>query len=521
MILRPTTRQRRSYMDHNKPYSRLRHRIQNNYFILGILSIVWLAARTGRKPSRASYPCQQTAALNGNLWFVTYIAPIFSALPAIQPELFQKKQALAVAAVIIIAAGGGAYWFYGRTGIVTVDSATLDNGLTLSSLTATNTPSSDIFVVTKTNGADGGVDTLFKLMGSQDLKLYQSSSTGQTRGPEGLIAEDDVVIIKVNCQWDERGGTNTDLLKALIQTLIDHPDGFTGEIIVSDNGQGEDRGSLNRGGSFTYPLNNALDTSQSIQDVVDSFSGNRVSTYLWSDITETRAYEFSEGNMDDGYVVEENVHLRTGLMVSYAKFTTKFGTHVSFKNGVWSVENEKYDSDLLKVINLSMLKSHSVYGATASVKNYMGVPSDLLTGEITGEYLNTHRTIGRGGMGTLMVNTRYPVLNIIDSIWINPVPLNGPWTPYRSATQMNIITAGTDPIALDYWSVKNILLQNWENRSGEISVSMDPDNTEDMDPGFFGNWIRLSMDEIEKAGYQVNIEQSYMNVFIAENSFNQ
>jgi len=508
-------------MDYKKFLGGLRHRLLNNFFILGILSIVWLVARTGKKSSRANYPCQQTAALNGNLWFITYIAPIFSSLPATPAGFFQKKQTMAVAAVIIIAVGGGAYWFFGRTGVVTVDTATLDNGLTLSSLTAVNTPSSDIFVVTKTNGADGGVDTLFKLMGSQDLILYQSSGTGLTRGPEGLIAADDVVIIKVNCQWDERGGTNTDLLKALIQVLIDHPDGFTGEIIVSDNGQGEDRGSLRRGGSFTYPLNNALDASQSIQDVVDSFTGNRVSTYLWSDITEVRAYEFSEGDMEDGYVVEEMVHFSTGLMVSYAKFTTAYGTHISFKNGVWNAEDGEYDSDVLKVINLSMLKSHSVYGATASVKNYMGVPSDLLTGEIAGEYLNTHRTIGRGGMGTLMANTRYPVLNIIDSIWINPVPMSGPWTPYRTATQMNIITAGTDPIALDYWSVKNILLQNWENRSGEVSVSMDPDNTESNDPGFFGNWIRLSMDEIKKGGYDVNIEESHMNVYIAENPTTQ
>ena len=42
----------------------------------------------------------------------------------------------------------------------------------------------------------------------------------------GLIAKDDVVIIKVNSQWDERGGTNTDLVKALIQAIVDHPDGF-------------------------------------------------------------------------------------------------------------------------------------------------------------------------------------------------------------------------------------------------------------------------------------------------------
>ena len=55
-----------------------------------------------------------------------------------------------------------------------------------------------------------------------------------------------------------------------------------------------------------------------------------------------------------------------------------------------------HDSDVLKVINLSMLKSHSSYSVTASVKNYMGVPSDLLTGEISGEFLHTHRSIGRG-----------------------------------------------------------------------------------------------------------------------------
>ena len=182
------------------------------------------------------------------------------------------------------------------------------------------------------------------------------------------------------------------------------------------------------------------------------------------------------------------------------------------------MEDEEYDSDVLKVINLSMLKSHQIYGVTASVKNYMGVPSDLLTGQITGDYLNTHSTIGRGGMGTLMANTRFPVLNIIDSIWINPVPLNGPWTPYRAATQMNVITAGTDPVALDYWSVKYILLQNWENRSGEVSVSMDPDNT---NPGFFGNWLRLSRDELEKGGYTVNIDETSINVYMAENAVNQ
>jgi hypothetical protein len=493
--------------------------LKRNTFLIGVLSIVWFLARTGRKPSRAVYPCQQAVSLNGNLWIATYIIPVFSGIQMSSTGFLENKRNLGLIAVGIVAIGAGAYWYYGSNGVVTIDSASLENGLTLSALTAIESPSSDIFAVTQTTGSDGGVDTLVRLMGSQDLKLYQSSRNGATKGPEGLISADDVVIIKVNCQWDERGGTNTDLLKSVIQALVDHPDGFTGEVIISDNGQGENRGSLRLGGSFTYPNNNAEDTSQSIQDVVDGFSEFQVSTYLWSDITETRAYEFSEGNMEDGYVVEsDHIHEITGLTVSYPKFTTTYGTHVSFKHGVWDGE---YDSEKLKVINLSMLKSHSVYGASASVKNYMGVPSDLLTGELSGQYLNTHYTIGRGGMGTLMVNTRYPVLNIIDSIWVNSIPLNGPWTPYSASTQINIITASTDPVALDYWSVKYILLQNWEDRTGEVSVSMNPDNVDNNNPTFFGNWLRLSMNELVRGGYPVNIEESHMNVFIADNLNNQ
>lgn len=500
-------------MHHDKKREGLYQKLRSSSFFIGLLSIIWLVARTGRKPSRAVYPCQQAASINGNMWVITYIMPLFSGMQVSKIGFLEKKQTLAVIALSIVVIGTGAYWYYGGSGVVTVESASLENGLTLSSLTAVNFPYSDIFTVTRTTGNDGGVNTLIRLMGSQDLKLYKTTSSGATKGPDGLIASDDVVLIKVNCQWDERGGTNTDLLKALIQVLVDHPDGFSGEVIVSDNGQGENRGSLQRGGSFTYPLNNAEDTSQSIQDIVNGFSGERVSTYLWSDITEIRAYEFSEGDLEDGYIVEEDyVHESTGLMVSYPKFTTDYGTHVSFKYGIWS--DGGYDGEKLKVINLSMLKSHSVYGVTASVKNYMGVPSDLLTGEITDDYLNTHSTIGKGGMGTLMANTRFPVLNIIDAIWINPVPLNGPWTPYRAATQMNIITASTDPVALDYWTVKNVLLQNWENRAGEVSNSMNPDFTES---GFFGDWLRLSMEELVKGGYQVNIEESYMSVYIADN----
>jgi uncharacterized protein (DUF362 family) len=62
-------------------------------------------------------------------------------------------------------------------------------------------------------------------------------------------------------------------------------------------------------------------------------------------------------------------------------------------------------------------------------------------------------------MGTEMVDTRYPVLNILDAIWVNANPGRGPGTSYNAATKTGIIAASADPVALDYWAAKNILVQ--------------------------------------------------------------
>ncbi|MEJ2048221.1 MAG: hypothetical protein P8X92_10730, partial [Dehalococcoidia bacterium] len=159
-------------------------------------------------------------------------------------------------------------------------------------------PASDIFAVAGVSGNDYGVSQLIDLMRNHGTLFYKSSAEAHSAGPSGLISGDDTIIIKVNSQWDERGGTNTDLLKALISAVTRHPDGFTGEIIVADNGQTQ-YGSSGRGGSFDYPENNAEETSQSIQKVVDSFANHRVSTYLWDRITTKRVAEYAEGNTED------------------------------------------------------------------------------------------------------------------------------------------------------------------------------------------------------------------------------
>ena len=287
--------------------------------------------------------------------------------------------------------------------------------LNLQSQAADAANSSNLFIIQHASGLQGNMDAamsaLLSSMQSNGLSFFKTSAI-----PSGLIGADDVIIIKVNGQSEQRGGTNTDLAKSLVKTIVDHPDGFTGEVVIADNGQDT--------GGVDMTESNAYDHSQSMTDVAGMFPTYKVSAYSWYTIATNNVTEYSSGNYQDGYVVNSTSNAVTGVKVSYPKFQTAYGTYISFKNGVWNQSTETYDSSKLKIINLPLFKSHYDYGATACVKNYMGVGSQTLTG--------MHDSVGDGGMGTMMVETRFPTLNILDGIWINanPYPANGPRPTY-------------------------------------------------------------------------------------------
>lgn len=475
-------------------------RVRRSFFFIGLLSLLWLIFRSGTKPSRITYPCQRAAAVNVQVWFALYVAPLLSMVGSKVSRRRFKVLAVVVLSVVVVVGSVAVWRFieYRKAGRVLE--------LKLEGFTAEAEPSSDIFVVVGTTGYDGGFQRLISLMGEHGLRFYKSSVEGRNMGPDGLIGRDDVVLIKVNSQWDERGGTNTDLLRAIIEAVVNHPDGFVGEIVVADNGQAQ-YGSSGRGGSLDWTHNNAEDHSQSVEKVVEMFSGSyKVSAYLWDEITLKEVAEYCEGDMRDGYVVNRTANPRTGIMVSYPKFRTKFGTYISFKMGVWDPEKKSYDPEKLKVINVPVLKSHSIYGVTACVKHYMGVVSDKLTGH------NAHMSVGTGGMGTEMAETRFPTLNVLDAVWVNPHPRGGPRTSYSEAVRVNVIAASLDPIALDYWASKYILMKAATMLGYTDLSSMDPDNT---GRGSFGEWLRLSMEELLRAGYQVTVDERHMNVYVA------
>jgi hypothetical protein len=327
--------------------------------------------------------------------------------------------------------------------------------------------------------------------------------------PSGLIGADDVVIIKVNGQSPQRGGTNTDLARSLVKAIVGHPDGFTGEVVIADNGQST--------GGLDMAESNAFDPSQSMAVVAGMFPAYKVSVYSWYPIAANGVSEYSSGNYDDGYAMDSTPNPDTGILVSYPKFQTAFGTYISFKNGVWDSLSETYDSSRLKIINMPLFKSHYDYGATCCVKNYMGVGSQTLTG--------MHYTVGDGGMGTLMVETRFPTLNILDGIWINANPYQaggekltagpcGPFTTYDVASYTNVIGASTDPVALEYWFAKHVAIPAAVQRGYTYTSSLDPDY-ETITPNLsqsYHHYLAASMNEIQKSGRQTTMLESEMNV---------
>lgn len=290
-----------------------------------------------------------------------------------------------------------------------------------------------------------GVECLLNAMGAKGVKLYRSDQPSPLSGPLGMIGPEDVVLVKVNAQWKYRGCTNSDLVRGLVQRILNHPDGFTGEVVIFENGQG--RGSLNcdtlGGKNNSYPDHavhaNAEDESHSFLYLVDKvFNDPRVSSYLLDPIRST--FIDHADHTTDGYRIYQDV--------SYPCFTTTGGRRVELREGVWN--GEGYD-DKIRLINVPVLKHHDINGSeiTASLKHFYGILS-------MGDGQSRYRHYSGLGWtcGKMVASIKTPVLNILDCIWVSHRNIRG--YPAEDTVRVNQILASQDPVALDYWAAKYI-----------------------------------------------------------------
>ncbi|MBP6876356.1 MAG: DUF362 domain-containing protein [Candidatus Eisenbacteria bacterium] len=467
--------------------------------LAGILSLLWVMLRSGEKPSRLLYPCQRAALVTALLAFA---APLAAALAlahrllarALTPRTRLHAAAVMAAAILAIALVGALSLHRSQAGEAALPllDPPRDYRAQLFHVTdCPEDPGEDHFV---------GLSNLLVTMGRGGLKFYQASEESPLAGPEGVIAANDAVVIKINYQWDQRGGTNADLLRGLIRAIVDHPEGFTGEVVVCENAQ------FNPVSNFDRALNNAQDNGLSPHDVVIHFQelGYRVSHFDWTAIRARSVGEYSGGDLTDGYIVEAYDSRWQGKR-SYPKFRTSDGTYISLRYGIWDSGTGAYDRARLKFLNVPVLKSHhATYGATVSTKHYMGVVTDQFS-------TNSHNGIRYGIMGALMAEIQMADLNIVDAIWINANPTTGPQTPYAGATRRDELVASRDPIALDIWSVKYILIPGFLS-NGFTPPWPTPSADPDLPSSAFRTYLDNSMSQLLSFGHQVTNDLTHIDV---------
>jgi len=308
-----------------------------------------------------------------------------------------------------------------------------------------------------------GLDTLLGLLAENGVKFYLTDSDHRWGGPEGIIDSNDVVLIKVNCQWKCRGTINTDVLRGLIFRILQHPDGFSGEVVIFENGQG--RGGFDgrtQGGSSydAWPaIANGIYINAEAQNlltvnylVYSEFKNDPVSCYLLDPIRST--FISGSDHVTDGY--------RRISDVSYPCFTSDGGHRIELREGIW---NGSVHEAKLKLINLPVLKHHAGTGITGALKHTYGILSMT-----DGQSGIRHYSEAGSQCGKMLSLVRIPDLNILDCIWVSPDSLSGypETTTYRADT----LLAGLDPVALDYHASKHVLYP----LGGAYENQHDPDS---------------------------------------------
>lgn len=313
-----------------------------------------------------------------------------------------------------------------------------------------------------------GLDTLLSLMSDNELKLYRTRKSHRWGGREGIIEPNDVVLIKINCQWKFRGATNTDVMRGLVHRILEHPDGFSGEVVIFENGQLQgsfDGDPLAWGRYKKYPDAagihvNAEDEKLTVDRLVNEvFANDPVSSYLLDPVGNT--FIADDDHSTDGYrkIVDAKV--------SYPCFTSKGGYRIELREGIWN--GKGYDSNV-KLINLPVLKTHDGTGITGVLKHSYGIIS--MQDEKDWWKIRHYEESG-SQCGKMYSLVRMPDLNIVDSIWVTHQVHHCGYPP-ETTHRANILLAGLDPVALDYYGSKHILLPLGGDRADEHNPDSFP-----------------------------------------------
>ena len=326
-------------------------------------------------------------------------------------------------------------------------------------------------------------------------------------GIERFIGVNDIVVLKPNAQWWNQGRTNLAAMKGFIDLILEIQ-GFKGEIIIGenqhfmDNALPEEEKDNIRGWIKIGEINSDIDGADHNFNTLIELYKNRgiknVTKSHWRDGGPKIPYWGNAENggivtspaEGDGYVWTDIDYVFEGLWgwkkwkvkMTYPIFTSTYsGITIDFKNGPFQRNGngggQYLQNRQLKLINFSALNDHgSDTGITAAVKNYMGI-TDLSCGywglKPDGYFMvhacgeDFYPFAKAGPIGHFLKTIRAADLNIVTAEWVGW----GDRTDTAKATRLKTILAGVDPIALDYYAAKNLILPLSNNREYH-----DPDN---------------------------------------------
>ena len=248
--LRPASEEQHQHHHHapeRKPFHA--EPLKLSFWVLGIGSAVWLLMRSGTNPKRLAYPCQKAAAAT-SLAFLGYVGSLLGVTVVFRwfkSHISVGRFAVLLGALVLLAgiqsngfspavpafAASPVLPAWTSPSAVSSIYAVTNIPVPLYSLNGGVVPTS---VAPADALHDSGVDALVNLMETQGDYFYKTAAHSN-----GSFGANDVIVIKVSNQWGLRNGTNTDVVKGIIYRLVQHPEGFTGAVIIAENVQGHNR----------------------------------------------------------------------------------------------------------------------------------------------------------------------------------------------------------------------------------------------------------------------------------------
>jgi len=280
-------------------------------------------------------------------------------------------------------------------------------------------------------------------------------------GAGSVIGPHDVVVLKCNGQWPNRGYTHTGCVKAVIDDILAIP-GFDGEVHICDNVQ-----TYGSAGAFGFDATpgNRLDNwpDHNWNSLADVYPN--VATKRWYNTTTDIS---GPADLTDGWMRTFFTHHGIPTYFSYPVYPSPLsgGRMIDLKHGVW--EDGSYSATRqLKVIFMPTLNYHSTYaGITSAVKCFFGtteIPGGI-SGTFRGHYQIHSATYQHPGMATDInafrageLTARYMKTQYAPHLFITCAMYSGHNGRWSSAAETRTVLACTNPASLDYIACKNVI----------------------------------------------------------------